>query len=289
MPWHCGTQCTARLSIMAIPVHKYCQLTNGLKLHYQEAGTGKQTVVFIHGSGPGASGYSNFKHNYPWLASKGYRCIVPDLPGYGLSDKPVDREYVLDFFVESLHGFLGVLDVGPVVLIGNSLGGAIAMKYTLDHPDSVTQLVLMATGGIEERETYFRMEGIQRMVKDFAGGVLDREGMRGLMSLLVHDTKHITEELLDERVPVVQTQPKEVLSTMRVPNLEGRLPEIKVPILGYWGTDDRFCPASGANKILAGCPNVEFVLVNRCGHWVMVEHAAMFNNTTLDFLQRNAA
>ena len=271
-----------------IPEHRYVELADGLRIHYQEAGGASRVIVFLHGSGPGASGHSNFKLNYPVLAHQGWRCIVPDLPGYGLSDKPADRQYVLDFFVETLHAFLAKLGVKQCVLVGNSLGGAIALKYTLDHPDAVTQLVLMAPGGLEEREVYMQMPGIQKMMTDFAGGVLDREGMRKLLQLLVHDPKFVTEPLLDERVPVVATQPKEVLATMRVPNLSQRLGEIKVPLLGFWGTDDRFCPASGAHKLLDGCPNVEFVLVNRCGHWVMVEHAQMFNSTTLDFLRRHS-
>lgn len=267
-----------------IPEGRYVELLDGLKLHYLEHGTGTP-VIFIHGSGPGASGHSNFKLNYRWLADQGYRAIVPDLPGYGLSSKPADCEYVLDFFVAALHRFLERIGVERCVLVGNSLGGAIAVKYALDHPDAVSRLVLMGPGGLEEREVYFSMEGIQRMMADFAGGVLDREGMRGLLELLVYDPAQVTEELLDERVPVCDSQPKAVLSTMRVPNLSERLHEIRVPVLGFWGTNDKFCPASGAMRVLERCPDARFVLVNRCGHWVMVEHAAMFNRALLDFLR----
>jgi 4,5:9,10-diseco-3-hydroxy-5,9,17-trioxoandrosta-1(10),2-diene-4-oate hydrolase len=269
-----------------IPEQKYVQLPSGLRLHYHDAGDAGRVAVFIHGSGPGASGYSNFKSNYRHLAERGWRTLVPDLPGYGLSSKPADREYVLDFFVEALHEFIQQLGVARCALIGNSLGGAIAMKYTLDHPEAVSHLVLMGPGGLEERETYFQMEGIQRMMSDFATGALDRDGMRRLLQLLVFDPAHVTDSLLDERVPVVSTQPKEVLATMRVPNLSNRLGEIQVPVLGFWGVNDKFCPSQGAMKVLEKCPDVEFVLVNRCGHWVMTEHCELFNRTTLDFLDR---
>lgn len=269
-----------------IPEGRYVELSDGLTLHYLEHGTGTP-VVFIHGSGPGASGHSNFKLNYRWLADHGYRAIVPDLPGYGLSSKPTDCEYVLDFFVVALHRFLENIGISRCVLVGNSLGGAIAMKYALDHPDAVSHLVLMGPGGLEERGVYLRMEGIQRMMADFAEGVLDRTGMRRLLELLVYDPAHVTEALLDERVPVCAIQPKEVLSTMRVPDLSERLHEIRVPVLGFWGTNDRFCPASGAMRVLEHCPDARFVLVNRCGHWVMVEHAEMFNRTLLDFLRNS--
>lgn len=269
-----------------IPEAQYVDLPSGLRLHYHQSGNASQVVLFIHGSGPGASGYSNFQGNFPWFAMQGFRCLVPDLPGYGLSSKPADQAYVLDFFVQAMVEFLDALNVQNCTIVGNSLGGAIAMKLALDQPRRVSRLVLMGPGGLEERETYFAMEGIQRMMANFANRTLDREGMRGLLQLLVHDPAHVTEALLDQRVPVVALQPPEVLSTMRVPNLSSRLAELKMPVLGFWGTNDRFCPASGAMTVLKTCPDVEFVLVNRCGHWVMVEHADMFNQTTLAFLRR---
>ncbi|WP_415768976.1 alpha/beta fold hydrolase [Pseudomonas sp. LB3P38] len=267
-----------------IPSAKQLRTPSGLDIHYQDDGQG-DTLVFIHGSGPGASGYSNFQGNYPWFNEHGYRTLVPDLPGYGLSSKPEDVDYVLDFFVSALHEFLQALDVQRCVLIGNSLGGAIAIKYALDFPEAVSKLILMGPGGLEEREVYFQMEGIQKMMRDFADGALDREGMRRLLSILVYDSSLITEELLDQRVPICALQPKSVLSTMRVPNMSERLAEITCPVLGFWGSDDKFCPAQGAYKILAHCQDARVVLVNRCGHWVMVEHRDLFNRTCLDFLQ----
>src|SRR2546426_8961417 len=102
-----------------IPIGKQAALANGLTLHYHEAGSGDEPVVFLHGSGPGASGYSNFKHNYPVLVEHGHRVIVPDLPGYGLSSKPEDAEYVLDYFVTSLRQFLQAIGVTRCSLVGN--------------------------------------------------------------------------------------------------------------------------------------------------------------------------
>lgn len=268
----------------AIPEGKYVRTANGLTIHYHEAGSG-EPVVFIHGSGPGASGYSNFKRNYPWFAEHGFRAIVPDLPGYGLSSKPEDVAYVLDFFVESLRGFLDAIAVQSCVPLGNSLGGAIAIKYALDHPQSVSKLILMAPGGVEELGTYLQMEGIRQMVAAFSAGPMDSGGMRRLLSLLLYDPSLITDELLAERVGVCALQPRSVLSTMRVPNMAARLGEIRCPVLGFWGMNDRFNPVGGAMKILEGCPNARFILLNRCGHWVMVEHRELFNRACLDFLR----
>jgi 4,5:9,10-diseco-3-hydroxy-5,9,17-trioxoandrosta-1(10),2-diene-4-oate hydrolase len=267
-----------------IPEAKYAVTDGGLSIHYHEAGSG-EPIVFLHGSGPGASGYSNFKGNYPVFAANGYRAIVPDLPGFGLSSKPEDTAYVLDFFVEAMHGLLGKLGLDRVMLLGNSLGGAIALKYALDHPDSVTRLILMAPGGIEDLPAYLQMPGIRKMIEVFAAGPMATESMRRLLTLQLHDPSHITAELLAERVGVCAMQPRTVLSTMRVPNMAERLGEIRCPVLGFWGINDRFNPVGGAMKILERCPQARFVMLNRCGHWVMVEHRDLFNRTCLDFLR----
>lgn len=259
-------------------------LADGLQLHYQDVGTG-EAVVFIHGSGPGASGHSNFKQNYPAFAAAGYRVIVPDLPGYGASSKP-QTVYSLDFFVSALSGLLDALDIQRCVLVGNSLGGAIAIKLALDQPRRVSRLVLMAPGGLMDKEQYYlQMEGIQKMGAAFANGELnDAAGMRRLLSLQLFDPALISDETVAERVAVVGQQPACVLTSMQVPNLTSRLPELQCPILGFWGINDKFCPASGAQTLLAACRRIRFVLLRECGHWVMVEHRELFNRECLAFL-----
>lgn len=259
-------------------------LADGLQLHYQDVGTG-EAVVFIHGSGPGASGHSNFKQNYPAFAAAGYRVIVPDLPGYGASSKP-QTVYSLDFFVSALSGLLDALDIQRCVLVGNSLGGAIAIKLALDQPGRVSRLVLMAPGGLMDKEQYYlQMEGIQKMGAAFANGELnDAAGMRRLLSLQLFDPALISDETVAERVAVVGQQPACVLTSMQVPNLTSRLAELQCPILGFWGINDKFCPASGAQTLLAACRRIRFVLLSECGHWVMVEHRELFNRECLAFL-----
>ena len=272
-----------------IPSGQFVQIANGLSIHSHEAGQsaeGQVPVVFLHGSGPGASGYSNFKRNYPVFAAQGLRVLIPDMPGFGLSSKPEDAQYVLDFFVEALHGFLQALGIERCTLLGNSLGGAIALGYALEYPDEVASLILMAPGGVEEREAYFAMDGMQEMVSTFTGGPMDRDTMRRILSLLVFDPPAIVDdELVEERFGVCETQPRTVLSTMRVPNMTDRLGEIRCPVLGFWGTEDRFNPVGGNIKLLKGCPDARFVLLNRCGHWVQAEHRDYFNRECLQFLQ----
>ena len=268
---------------LPLPTGHYATLANGLRLHYLDEGSGP-VVLWLHGSGPGASGFSNFKGNFPAFVEAGYRNIVLDLPGFGRSDKPDDVQYHLEFFVSCVVDLLERIDVPRCTVLGNSLGGAIALGMALLKPALVEKLILLAPGGVEEREAYFRMEGIVRMVSLFNAGPIGLEEMRSMMRLQLFDDSILPQSLLEERVAVAQTQPKNLFSTMMVPNMETRLGEIQCPILGFWGSNDNFNPVSGAQRIIDGAANARFIVLNRCGHWVQVEHRDLFNRSCVDFL-----
>ena len=261
-----------------------------LSIHYHDhvpaQGNGR-ALVFVHGSGPGASGHSNFKSNVPAFVEAGYRVLVPDLPGFGYSSKPRDLDYTTDFFVQHLIGLLDALGIRRCAMIGNSLGGGVCIRAALDHPGRVEKLVLMAPGGIEELETYLAMPAMASMIKNFVGGALDRDGLRRVLENLVFDPAQVTDELVEERYAILQAQPPEVLGRMRVPNMEAELAGIQCPVLGFWGIDDAMVPPSGARKIMAACRPCRLIEVAECGHWVMLEHARMFNAACLDFLDND--
>jgi len=267
------------------------QLNSGFNISYIDAapeGAVRACVVFIHGSGPGASGKSNFHQNIEAFVSAGYRVLVPDLPGYGLSDKPTDVQYTLDYFVSIMHEWLDHLSLSDYHLVGNSLGGAIAIGMSLARPAATKSLILMASGGIESRETYFNMPGIQAMVKYPMGSPeFTRDVLAQLLTQLVFDPTHITDELVDQRWATLQTQNATVLATMAIPDLTEQLADLNCPVLSFWGREDRFCPVSGANKLFNNCKQIQCVNVSQCGHWVMVEYPELFNRESLAFLEHN--
>jgi len=268
-----------------LPEGKYAQLSNGYKIHYLDEGTGP-VVVYLHGSGVGASGYSNFKTNYPFLVQAGYRCVILDLIGYGFSDKPDDIDYPTEFFVECVKQTLDTIGVKHSTLVGNSLGGAIAIQYTLDYPKEVGKLILMAPGGIEERADYFKMEGQVAMKQSFTSGQpMTLEFLRSLLEkYLVYAGTCITDSLVAERLEILKLQNSRVLATMKVPNFERKLPEIHCPVLAFWGTHEKMMPETGILKLAKSIPKIRLILVSECGHWVMLEHEDMFNRMCLDFL-----
>ena len=257
-------------------------------IHYTDhapTGDSQGVAVFIHGSGPGASGWSNFKHNVSAFQGAGYRCIVFDQWGYGKTSKPQDVDHTLDFFVDGLVSLLDRTGIAKAVLVGNSLGGAVALGFALRHPERVEKLILMAPGGIESRENYFSMPGIQAMVKYPMGSPeFTKEVLAQLLTQLVHDPANVDDELVDERWATLETQNAHVLATMQIPDLSDQLASIDINTLVFWGTEDRFCPASGTWKILGMKGNVQAELVNYCGHWVMSEYPDLFNERCLSFL-----
>ncbi|HCS26278.1 MAG TPA: 3-oxoacyl-ACP reductase [Spongiibacteraceae bacterium] len=270
--------------VEGLPEGKYAKLANGRTIHYLDQGSGP-VVVFLHGSGSGASGHSNFKFNYPFLAENGYRVIVPDLIGYGYSDKPEDVDYHIDFFVECVKQTLDVIGVDKVTLIGNSLGGAIAIRYALTYPDQVEKLNLMAPGGIEDQPSYFTMPGMQIMKEVFTGGQNKDSLEQFIRRGLVYDESVVDEQLVNERWGIFQQQNTQVITSMVVPNMEDQLGELRCPIIAFWGANENMMPETGIAKLTKKCKNIRLTIVSECGHWVMVEHKDLFNRMTLDFLQ----
>ena len=270
--------------VEGLPEGKYAKLANGRTIHYLDQGSGP-VVVFLHGSGSGASGHSNFKFNYPFLADNGYRVIVPDLIGYGYSDKPEDVDYHIDFFVECVKQTLDVIGVDKVTLIGNSLGGAIAIRYALTYPDLVEKLNLMAPGGIEDQPSYFTMPGMQIMKEVFTGGQNKDSLEQFIRRGLVYDDSVVDEQLVNERWGIFQQQNTKVITSMVVPNMEDQLGELRCPIIAFWGANENMMPETGIAKLTKKCKNIRLTIVSECGHWVMVEHKDLFNRMTLDFLQ----
>ncbi|WP_311269519.1 alpha/beta hydrolase [Sphingobium sp. WCS2017Hpa-17] len=259
-------------------------VSGGYEISLAEIGQGP-AVVFIHGSGPGASGASNFRQNAEIFAEAGFRVILPDMIGYGASSKPQDIDYTLALFTDTLKEALVQHGVSRAFLVGNSLGGGVAIQMALDDPAFVDKLVLMAPGCIEELPIYFAMPGIATMRSSFGSPEFSEADQRRLGESLVFDPVHITDALVAERFAVAKTQPKDVLTRMKTPNLRPRLGELTAPIQLFWGFNERFMPLSGIDYFMESCPDVRCTIFNKVGHWVQVERAEEFNRQSIAFLR----
>lgn len=271
-----------------IPIGKYHVLKSGLRIHYHEVGTksaGKPTILCLHGGGPGASGYSNYKKNMPFFVAAGYHVIAPDLLGFGLSDKPEDLDYTTVLHVDAMHDLLGALGIDKVVPIGNSLGGSVVIEYALEYPETVEKLVLMAPGGIEDPATFWGKTDGGVALAEFArtddGSVAS---FRKVLSLIVHDEADITDDTVSERYPIAKTQPKRVFTSVTIRPTWTRLGEFDFPVLVLWGLHDRFLPVEQALKAGREIKHCKVVISNKAGHWYMLEQPDDFNREVVDFM-----
>lgn len=257
-----------------------------IRMHYLEYGDKNgPAVVFLHGSGPGNSAWANFHLNKDAFVAAGYRVLMPDMIGFGYTDKPLDMgDYTLKLFCDTLMAGLKEMGVERCSFVGNSLGGGVAIQIALDNPDFVEKLILMGPGCLEEQGAYWTMPGIAKMMEANKAG-MSKEVQGDVMRLFTYDPKHVTQELIDMRWAVAQSQPKEVLTTMKTPELGSRMGELTCPILTFWGANDEFMPPQGKEKCLKANEQSRFIEVNACGHWVMIEHARMFNAASIDFLK----
>jgi 4,5:9,10-diseco-3-hydroxy-5,9,17-trioxoandrosta-1(10),2-diene-4-oate hydrolase len=113
---------------------RYAQVREDMRLHYHEAGVGNgETVVLLHGGGPGASSWSNFSKNIAVLAQH-FHVLAVDQPGYGHSDKHTEHEQYNRYSGTALLNLFDHLGIERAALVGNSLGGGTAVRFALDIP-----------------------------------------------------------------------------------------------------------------------------------------------------------
>ncbi len=250
------------------------------RLAYTETGTGTP-VIWLHGSGPGATGMSNFGGNMP--AFQDYRNILIDLPGWGGS--PRDTQEPLIFHAaEVVTGAMRALGINKAHLVGNSYGGGVAMRIAVTDPDRVDRLVLMAPGGVLPAGVPSWPVGLQHLFDYMAAPKPSREAMAAFVRHMVYDTSLATDALIDERYNASLAVHPELPVPPNFGDITPDLPSIKAPTLLVWGRDDQTVPLTWALRILNGIPDAELRVLPNCRHWVQYEKALEFNRIVREFL-----
>lgn len=260
-------------------------------------------LVLLHGGGPGATGVSNYARNIDVLAAAGYRVLVPDMPGYGRSSKAVDHTDPFGDLAVFVRGLLDVLEVETTHLVGNSYGGAAALRLALDRPDRVARLVLMGPGGIGTTRA-LPTGGLTALLDYYGGEGPSRAKLAAFVrDHLVFDPSDIPEDLLDLRYrasidPAVVADPPlrrpsgrgalRTLWRMDFTRDRARLTRCQVPTLVVWGTHDKVNRPSGGPWLARTMPNCDLYLFARTGHWAQYERASRFNRLLLDWLEDGA-
>jgi 2-hydroxy-6-oxonona-2,4-dienedioate hydrolase len=252
---------------------------NGHTIRYLDYGSldGK-TLILLHGIGASAERWS---HVIPTL-SKYFHLIIPDIIGFGYSDKPA-VEYTMDFFIDFFKVFLDNLSISKSSIIGSSFGGHIATEFSIRFNHMVEKLVLVSPAGMMKTST----------------PTLDRYIMAALYPVYEHvyeafremayESDAVSEQIVMDFVNRMRlTNAKyafmsTVLGIRYAPKLNGRLSKIIAPTLLVWGEQDKMIPLQYA-KEYDEIPKSELVVVKDCGHTPYVENPMMFNKIVLKFL-----
>jgi 4,5:9,10-diseco-3-hydroxy-5,9,17-trioxoandrosta-1(10),2-diene-4-oate hydrolase len=268
----------------------------GKPIFFAETGSGP-AVVMLHGGGPGASGVSNYGRNIDALAQQ-FRVIVPDMPGYGRSAKGVDQSDPFGYLADMIRGLLDELGIATAHLIGNSYGGAAALRLVLDTPRRVDKLVLMGPGGIGTTRAV-PTAGLKSLLSYYGGDGPSRDKLATFIrNYLVYDGASVPDDLIDLRYaasldPEVVADPPlrrpsgpMALRTLWRMDLtrDSRLKRLQTPTLVLWGRDDKVNRPAGGPMLVSLMPNAELVMTSHTGHWMQWERADLFNRLVAEFL-----
>jgi len=263
---------------------------DGKDIAYHDVGDGVP-VVFLHGSGPGVTGWANFGNNVEHLP--GIRSIVVDQPGFGASGR--DEVYEDNYLNISARAVLGLLDelgLEQVGIVGNSMGGDVAVTLTLDHPERISRMLLNGPGGTGVPILGpSPSEGIARLMDFYLDPT--RERIVAWLKTMVFDQRVLTDELIESRFAAA-TSPgavknlQDAYATFYNPALTGDVPlwgrvhNIRQPTIICWGRDDRVAPVEGGLLPARRMPKCDLRIYSRCGHWVQVERKRDFERACVE-------
>ena len=269
-------------------------------LHVSSTGSGP-AVVLLHGGGPGASGVANWSRNIDALAEH-FTVHIPDMPGYGKSTKHIEHDDPFGDLAASIRGLLDELDIDKAHLVGNSYGGAAALRLALDRPDRVHRMVLNGPGGIGTTKAP-PTKGLNALLGYYGGDGPSRKKMDDFIrTYLVVDSGSVTDDVIEGRYqdsldpeviknpPLRRPSGKNALRTLWRMDItrDRRLKSCEVPTLVMWGTEDKINRPSGGPALAHTMPHADLYLASGIGHWVQWEAPDLFNTMAIDFLRGEA-
>jgi pimeloyl-ACP methyl ester carboxylesterase len=257
---------------------------NGIKTNYLEAGTG-DAVVLIHGSGPGVTSYANWRLVLPALAEN-FRVLAPDMVGFGFSERPANIEYGIQTWADQVVGLMDTLELLKAHLVGNSFGGAIALRIAAQHPDRVGKLVLMGSMGVPFRIT----EGLERVW----GYEPSFENMRKVLDVFAYSRDLVNDELAEVRYRAsIQPGFQESFAAMfpaprqrwveAMCTPEDEIRQLPHRTLIVHGREDKVIPVQTSLRLMELIDNADLRVFSHCGHWSMIERTKDFNRNVSDF------
>lgn len=259
----------------------------GITTNYLRSGDpAADPVVLLHGSGPGVSAYANWRLTIPALAAT-HHVLAPDFVGFGYTQRPDGHDYTMDTWVAHGEAFLDALGIDSYSLVGNSFGGAVALRIATKHPEKVRRLVLMGSVGVPFRLT----EGLD-VVWGYEPSV---PAMRRVLDYFAYNRELINDHLAAARYEAsVQPGFHESYAAMfpaprqrwldAMITDEQAIRHIECSTLIVHGREDRVIPPDTSRRLFELIPNAQLHMFGKCGHWTQIEHAWAFNRLVASFL-----
>ncbi len=264
--------------VAKIVEEKFLQI-DGNKIRYLESGNSENTLVLVHGLGASAERWS---HVIP-LFTDNFRVVVPDLIGFGYSDKPT-ADYTLDFFSDFLEKFFSESKIIRPSIIGSSLGGQISLEYASSHSKDVEKLILISPSGLMKKSTPALDAYIMAALYPNYTIAKNAFEMMGGSPRNVED-KIITGFVERMRLPNAKLAfMSTILGLKNSKSILSQLQSISAPTLIVWGANDPVIPIHYADDFVSGIQDCRFFRMDGCGHTPYVEDPHTFASKVLEFL-----
>lgn len=273
--------------------------TGSFYTYLNETGAGNQeAILFLHGSGPGASAWSNWQYILPEFGDK-FHCIAPDLIGFGKSEHPQNPPLGMSkwmrIWTDQIISLLDSLEIPKIHLVGNSAGGAVALQLMMDFPDRFDRIVLMGAAGAPTKIT---------TELDRTWGYYDApspELMANIISWFSYNSSGITAELKQIATmrfeaamnPDVRRSFEAMFPAPRQQHLDdviipdGTLRNMNHPFLLIHGLEDLLVNVDTSYYLIKHLPKAQMHIFNHCSHWTQIEYKDAFHTLLLQFFLKN--
>lgn len=240
----------------------------------------KEVLLLLHGIGASAERWLRVVP----LLNRNFRIIIPDIVGFGYSDKPT-VEYTMNYFVEFLRDFLKSIRIQRIHIIGSSFGGLLAAEFAMEFASIVKKMILVSPAGTMQTSTKTLDEYI------LAALYPTMENARRAFSDMAYDPKVVTDDIVKDFVNRMKLPNSKyafmstLLGIRNTQDLENRLTKIILPTLLIWGREDKMIPSVHAEDYLR-IRNSKLIMIPNSGHTPYTETPSLFAKIALDFLMR---
>lgn len=257
----------------ATPPSQFVEI-DGVRMHYRDEGEGP-IVVLLHAN------YSSLFMWEPWVAAlrDRYRVVRLDLPAHGLTGPEPSGNYTLERIQQLFEKFVDEKDLGRFTVVGTSIGGTVAMRYTADHPDRIERLVLISPGSLEPRVRGRTTPANVPKAADLLGYILPKSFTRFMLTNDYGDPERVTEAVVDEWYEMWMREGNRLamLNLLRQyvsGGVEDKIRAVSVPVLLIWGEKNKRVPlglAYETKELLVNSPEVRLEVLPGIGHMLVQE------------------